>query len=200
MKTNIYNNHPTFVKKNRVAFNTAHFFYLPVLLIATLLFGSCKENSTLADDLNNIIDVGQFSAEVTGTENQSFTGLALFAVQIIDEPVGSIFVLSMNSLNTNLIYGIGATMRSSARPASGTYTLGGLAAGQNAQFTVFNESTSELTIYQSTSGELKIVNSTSESLEGEISFTAQKAGSNEQIEVVAQFNAICQEANFLTCD
>lgn len=196
MKTINYNNYAAY---SRAAINTTHFLLLPILLAVILLLVSCKESSTLADDFN-IINIGQFNAEVTGSENQSFSGLALFAVQIIEEPVGNIFVLSMNSLNTSLIYGVGATMQSSGRPASGTYNLGGITADQTAQFTVFNESTSELTVYHSSSGELKIVGSTSASLEGEITFKAQKAGGTEQIDIVAQFNASCTEASFLTCE
>lgn len=200
MKTSIYNKCTEIDKKYRTSLNTIHILQLSMLLTAFLLFNSCKENSTIADDLNNIIDYGQFSAEVTGNENQSFSGLALFAVQIIDEPVGNIFVLSMNSLNTNLIYGIGATMSSIGRPPAGTYTLEGITTNQTGQFTVFNESNSELAVYHSTAGELKILSSASDRLEGEITFTAQKTGSIEQVEVVAQFNASCQQADFLSCD
>jgi hypothetical protein len=200
MKTITCNEFIPIVKNHDGAVSVTHFFHLSILLTAILLFSSCKDNASILNDWENIIDIGQFNAEVTGNENQSFSGLALFTVQIIEEPVGNIFVLSMNSLNTSLIYGVGATMQSSGRPAVGTYTLEGVTDGQSAQFTVFNDSTNELTVYQSTSGELKIVSSTQGSLEGEITFKAQIAGGSEEVDVVAQFNASCQEASFLTCD
>ncbi|MEX2435944.1 MAG: hypothetical protein WD735_04610, partial [Balneolaceae bacterium] len=101
---------------------------------------------------------------------------------------------------TSLIYGIGATMSSTGRPAVGTYILEGVTTDQTGQFTVFNESNSELAVYHSTSGELKILSSTSDRLEGEITFTARKSDNVDEVEVVAQFNASCQEAGFLSCD
>lgn len=165
-----------------------------------IIFTTCSEKSTSADEFSDLVDFGQFTAEVTGSENQSFSGVAVFSSQAWDEPVGNIFGLGMSSLISNDTFGITIAMIKSARPSVGTYAIQGGTSDRTGQFTIFNESANNLIIYRSISGEMEITNSTAERLAGEIFFIAKRSDGDEEVEVTARFNARCQQTNLLFCD
>lgn len=174
----------------------SYFGKIFVLFGIVFSFSACKNNGNNA--LGNI-DAGRFSAEVSGAVNRSFEGIALFTVQQLGPPTGNIFVLSMNSLNTEPVYAISVSFSNSGRPGENTFTFDSESTDRFVDFIVF-ESSQNLLIFGAQSGEITFNSSSEQRLQGEISFQATNTSTDEEIQVTALFNANCQQGQVLSCN
>lgn len=168
--------------------------------VAGVLFWGCGENSTGTGDLFGSISPGSFEAQVSGSESQSFSGISLFGVQQVGEPVGNIFVLTLSSTTNNPNYSITVTFRRSNRPGSGEHAITGYDSDRAGQFVVFRSQT-DTRVYRSLNGEMVITGSSAERLQGELTFSAALSSNSETtVNVRAKFNANCHQASMLSCD
>jgi len=165
-----------------------------------LILGGCGDNSTGSDAFGGTLIPGSFEATVSGAEAQTFSGISVFATQVIDPPVGNIFGLTLSSITNNPNYSVTVTFRGSNRPITGNHTIQAYNSDNGAQFVVLI-SESDFRAYRSTGGEMVITQSSAERLQGELTFVAELINDpDSKVNVSARFNANCQQASFLTCD
>jgi hypothetical protein len=174
-----------------------HTIYVFIACTVILFFTSCKDNSSGPDDLFG--SIGSFSAETSGDLSLSFSGVALFATQVIDGPTGNIFVLSMSTISSSPNYVAGVTILNSGRLASGTYTIDEEGTESSGYFTII-PSEDEVITYRVTGGELNISSSSTESVQGNLTLFAILPENGNSVTVTATFNASCQQSGFTTCD
>lgn len=172
-------------------------FFLSVLSLA--LFISCDDNSSGPDDLTKAIGTGSFSAEVSGDLSLEFSGVALFATQIIDGPTGNIFVLSLNTISSPPNYVTGVTILNSRRLDPGTYTIDEEASESSGFFTMI-PSQDQVISFQVTGGEMTVSSSSSENFQGELMLQATQPDNGDEVTILAEFNASCQQSEFTSCD
>jgi hypothetical protein len=168
-------------------------FFAAIMLGAALLTAGC------GGDSDDELSTGSFSAEVSGTVNQSFSGISAFAVQQIGAPVGNIFVLTNNTTGSGPVFAVNLSMRSDNRPGTGTHQIGADGSTTGAQFIRYSGNDEELLYFGSVSGQMTINRSSSDRIEGELNFTGRNS-EEQEVSVSVRFNARCLQAPSVSCD
>lgn len=177
--------------EKKFEFRTVNYLFA---LITVILLSSCGSDSG-----DNGLEFGTFDAVVSGEFNREFSGVAIFGIQQLGPPTGNIFVLSMNSTGTDIVFAVNVTMLTENRPQTGSFTLGNLDSGRTGEFVFFNPGEDQQNLF-SDSGQLTISSSSADRLEGEVSFRAVSFQGDEEVNVTAKFNSTCTPQSIILCE
>jgi hypothetical protein len=168
------------------------------LMIATVagVLAACGDSGTGPGD--GPLTLGSGSAQVNGAVSRNFSGIALFATDVLIEVTGERnFGLAIEDLAGTSEVTVGFT--GEGRPPAGTYPLAGPETSRFAEAR-FTNSSGQDEYFASLSGTLTITASTAQSLQGTVSFQARREfGGQGEISVTASFNATCVATAF-SCD
>jgi hypothetical protein len=155
-----------------------------LLVLSTTFALACGGDDPADPDDDGNIDLGSFTATVTGAASSTFSGSAFFT----STPQGFSLILTATS---GTVAGIGVTRVSGGRPANGTHPIGSPTGSGQIWGSGFVGNTNNS--YVSSSGSLVLTGSTTSELAGNVQFQANGTfnGAPGAVTVTATFRAAC---------